>query len=138
MTTPPSQPTGHGASRIRTSPWQPQIDPLIIELMNISGQASPRGVACTTTSSPVWRGGGESGDNFLKRQEHGGGDRNHMKQANRDHWLCSEIHCEDQTHTVFLISDPTMMTLLHSQLLLYMQSMMSDKKQTHAQTHGVD
>ena len=127
MTTPPSQPTGHGASRIRTSPWQPQIDPLIIELMNMSGQASPRGVACTTTSSPVWRGGGESGDNFLKRQEHGGGDRNHMKQANRD-----------QTHTMFLISDSTMMTLLHSQLLLYMQSMMSDKKQTHAQTHGVD
>ena len=81
---------------------------------------------------------GESGDNFLKRQEYGGGDRNYMKQANRDHWLCSEIHCKDKTHTVFLISDPTMMTLLHSQLLLYMQSMMSDKKQTHAQTHGVD
>ena len=67
MTKPPSQPTGHGASSNRTSPWQPQIDPLIIELMNKSGQASARGVACTTTSSPTWREGVESDDNPLSR-----------------------------------------------------------------------
>ena len=71
MTKPPSQPIGHGASRTMISPWQPQMDPLIIELMNISGQVLARGVAWTTTSSPVQRGAGGSEDSSLKRDGRG-------------------------------------------------------------------
>ena len=47
--------------------------PLIIELMNTSGQALARGVAWTTTSSPVQRGAGGSEDSSLKRDGRGEG-----------------------------------------------------------------
>ena len=50
------------------------MDPLIIELMNISGQMLARGVAWTTTSSPVQRGAGGSGDSSLKRDGRGEGE----------------------------------------------------------------